>query len=197
MNKIEILNEIDNKCEELENEKKILSVKGEYLAKKMSESKELQNIDILYSSNYVRSISTAKYIASKNNISLNINENFGERRYGVNKYEELPIDFEVMQFNDENYKLENGENQKEVRERMYNALMSILNQNKRKRIVVVSHATAIAYLLKKWCLIEYNNEYKFNNKIFFDGIWKCGEIFKLEFDGKNKLIDIKNIKITE
>lgn len=39
---------------QFQNEKKILSVNGELLAKSLSENKELERIDKLYSSNYVR-----------------------------------------------------------------------------------------------------------------------------------------------
>ena len=51
-----------------------LSDNGEILAEELSDRAELKNIDVLYSSNYVRAISTAKYIAKKNNIKINIDE---------------------------------------------------------------------------------------------------------------------------
>ena len=65
---------------QISNEKIILSVAGEKEAEKISELEELKNIDILWSSNYVRAISTAKYIAEKNNIEINIDESFNERK---------------------------------------------------------------------------------------------------------------------
>ena len=37
------------------------------------------------------------------------------------------------------------------------------------------------------------HDYKFNNQVFFDGKWDYLETFKLTFDDKNNLIDIKNI----
>lgn len=45
-----------NEIEQLRNEKNPLSVDGEKLAKRMSEREELQNIDVIYSSHYVRTI---------------------------------------------------------------------------------------------------------------------------------------------
>lgn len=66
--------------EQIKNEKIILSIEGEKKAQELSEKEELKNIDILYSSNYVRAIATAKYIADKNNISINIDERLGERK---------------------------------------------------------------------------------------------------------------------
>ncbi len=62
------------------NEKIILSVEGERKAQEISKLKELSNIEILWSSNYVRAIATAEYIAEQNKIEINIDENFNERK---------------------------------------------------------------------------------------------------------------------
>ncbi|MFV0275162.1 MAG: histidine phosphatase family protein [Bacilli bacterium] len=68
-------------------------VLGEERAKILSELQEFNNIDCVISSNYVRTISTAKYIANKNDLDILIDEDFGERSHGVNSYDELPRDF--------------------------------------------------------------------------------------------------------
>ena len=65
---------------QIENERIILSDEGEKLAEELSLKVELQNIDVLYSSNYTRAISTAKYIAKQNNIEINTDERLGERK---------------------------------------------------------------------------------------------------------------------
>ena len=65
---------------QISNEKIILSVEGEKKAQEISKLKELNNIDILWSSNYVRAIATAKYIAKQNHIEINIDESFNERK---------------------------------------------------------------------------------------------------------------------
>ena len=73
----------ENKTEDTEqliNEKIILSINGENLAQKMSQNEFLKGIDVLYSSNYVRAMSTAKYIAERNSIEINIDERLGERK---------------------------------------------------------------------------------------------------------------------
>lgn len=69
-----------SESEQLKNEKIILTIEGEKKAQVLSEREELNNIDVLYSSNYTRAISTAKYIADKNNIEINIDERLGERK---------------------------------------------------------------------------------------------------------------------
>ena len=83
--------------------------------------------------------------------------NLGERKFGIDSWNQLPENFERKQILDENYKIGTGENQKEVRDRMYFAIIKILNENKNKRIAIVSHATAISFLIKKWCDIEIIN----------------------------------------
>ena len=176
----------------IENEKLPLSIAGEKLAKEKSLQKEFKNLDIVYSSNYVRAMATAKYFANVNNLKVNIDEAFNERIHGVDKWNELPQEFELMQFKDEHYKVGYGENQKEVQTRMFNALMKLLNENKGKRIAIISHSTAIAFLLKKWCEVYYNKEYKFKNTVFFNGKWEHLQSFKLEFND-NELINIQVI----
>ena len=182
---------------QLKNEKMILSIEGERRAKILSDNKELDNIDVLYSSNYVRTISTAKYIANKNNIDINVIDDFGERKFGVNSFDELPKNFGVLQLENEDYKMPNGESKKEVQERMYSALKEILNNNKDKRVVIVSHGTAMMFLFSKWCDVSIEGQMsviKFKgNKLFEDSI-VAPEVFKLTFNDYD-LINIENIKM--
>ena len=177
-----------------ENIKSCLSIEGEEKAKEYFLSEEFNNIDAVYSSNYVRAISTAKYIAAYNNINLNIRDNFNERIHGINDWQELPSNFELNQMQDELYKIGYGESQKEVKERMLEGINEILDEHKGKRVAIVSHATAITFLLSVWCQINYLDNYIFNNQIFFDGKFNYLETFKLIFDKNNKLIDVTNIK---
>ena len=179
---------------QLINEKSPLSINGEKLAEEVASMDEFKNLDSVWCSNYVRTISTAKYFAEKNGLKVNLDDRLGERVHGVNSWNELPENFEEKQFQDETFKVGFGENQLEVRKRMEAALTDIINNNSGKRICIVSHATAIAFLLKKWCDIEYGKAYSFKGKEFFDGNWKYCETFKLEFDDNNNLIDIVNIK---
>ena len=188
---LKVDNTLNRDSLQIQNEKSSLSIDGEKIAQEKFSSEEFCDIDALYSSNYVRTIQTAKYIADKNNIEIKIVSDFGERKHGIRSWSELPNDFELKQFNDENYKIGNGESQKEVRERMYNALINVLEDN--KRIAIVSHATAIMYLLGIWCNISYDGNSTFNGKIFFDGKWDYCESFKLVLDDNNSLISIVNI----
>lgn len=183
---------------QLQNEKSSLSIEGEQIAKDKLNKKEFDGIDIIFSSNYVRTIQTAKYLSEKNNAEINVISDLGERKFGIDSWDELPENFERKQFLDENYKLNNGENQKEVKDRMYSVIMKILNKYPNKRIAIVSHGTAISYLLKKWCdvnIVDDKLRYSFKNEIILDGYFNYCETFKLVFDDENKLIEIKNIKL--
>lgn len=178
----------------ISNIKSPLSVDGEKLAEKISNNSEFKNIDVVWCSNYVRTMSTAKYFAYNNNLKVNVSDKIGERIHGVDSWEQLPKNFEIKQFEDENYKIGVGESQKEVRERFKDFINNLLKEYKDKRILIVGHSTATAYLLGEWCEINYNGSYKFNGNEFFDGNWNYCETFKLIFDENNNLKSINNLK---
>ena len=183
------------KLGELLTEEWPLSDNGKLKAQKLSSLLELKNMDNIYSSNYKRAIETAEIIADINNISINIDSRLGERKYGIN----IPNNFEELQFRDWDYKVEEGESLNDVSLRIQDALFEMLDTNKDKRIMIVSHATAISAMLSKWCSVRLNSvtklvEIYFNNELVFDGNWKAPELFKLEFNDK-ELISIKNIEV--
>lgn len=195
---LKVNNALNDDSLQIQNEKSSLSIEGEEIAQERLNNKEFDNVDVLYSSNYVRAIQTAKYLAKKNNLEINIVSDLGERKFGIDSWDQLPENFERKQFLDENYKIGDGESQKEVSNRMYSAIMKILDENKNKNIAIVSHATAISYLLKKWCDIQIVDDklrYSFSNNILLDGYFNYCETFKLEFDDENKLNNIENIKL--
>lgn len=182
---------------QIQNEKQPLSIEGENIAREKLNIDELKDIDKLYSSSYVRAISTAKYIAENNNIEINVINDFGERKFGINSWDELPDNFVEKQFLDENYKTEFGESQKEVRERTFNALMNVL-KNDEEKIAIVFHSTAMLFLIMTWCKVipskeDFSYKLLFNDEEVFNGKIDYCEIFKLTFDDEN-LIDIKNIR---
>lgn len=179
---------------QIQNEKTPLSKEGELKALNLSNQEEFKSIDTIISSNYVRAMSTAKYIAEKNKKNILIIDDFGERQYGIKNWDELPNNFEQKQLEDPQYKLTNGESRKEVTERMFNALQKVLKENIGKKVVIISHGTAITFLLMKLGKYEEGNIY-LKNKIIIDKNyeWNTPEIFKLEFHNK-ELINIENIR---
>jgi len=180
-----------------ENEKSPLSINGEKMAEQFAHSPEFKNLAVVCSSNYVRAMSTAKYFAYNNNLKVDIDERFNERVHGVDSWNELPINFELNQFNDDGYKIGYGECKREVQTRMYSALVSLMDKYKGKNIAIVSHSTAIAFLLSLFSDVVYNGEYSYKGEKYFNGEWNYLETFKLEYDENNVLIKITNIKKDE
>ena len=169
-----------------------LSVLGEKKAERLSEY--LKNIDVVWSSNYSRAMSTAKYIAYKNDLKVNVDERLGERIHG--NLDNIDIkEFYNNQMLYEDYKLDNGESRIEVTKRMLDSLYEILEENNNKNIFICSHSTSIIFLLMKWCTIDYDNKVlNYNNKFLFDFMnWNAPELFKLTFNNK-ELINIEHIK---
>lgn len=175
------------------NENIELSEEGKDLVKNICLNNELKNIDVIYSSHYKRAFLTAQYIAKENNLDVIVDKRLGERRHGVSSFSELPKDYEIKQFTDLNFKLGDGECINEVQKRMYDVLKDTLNKQRGKKIILLSHSTAILSLLKTWCDIDIPLVLKFNNKEFFEGNFNHCETFKLIFED-DKLINIENIK---
>ena len=196
-NKIEKYNTNQDKL--ILNEKIILSSEGEKRAKLLSEKEELKNIDVVYASNCVRTLQTAKYLLEKQNLSVTIDDRLDERRVGIPNDEIYPDWFE-RQYKDENYKTVGGESQKDVRNRMDEAITEILKQHENKIIAIFTHGYAITLYLLKYCkLIDVTDEklkYEFNNKILFDKKINAPEVFKLTFD-KEKLKSIELIEFED
>ena len=185
----------------IRNEKVVLSVEGEKRAEILSNEEELQNLDVIYVSNCVRTLQTAKYIIEKQNLKVNIDERFDERRTG--KEANLPRkEWLLNQYLDENFKTEGGESQKEVRERFSEAFREVIINNKGKRIAIFSHGYAITFFIMKWCNFEYiedkdDMKFTFKDKVIFNKKINAPEVFKLEFDENNELIDIQNIEFDD
>lgn len=181
---------------QLMNEKYILSVKGEEQSRILSENPELDNIDILWSSSYVRAKATAKYIAYKNNIEINIDSSLNERRLGnledLTKWMKNKT-FGVVQayLQDKKWKAREGESCEEATKRVTLFLEKILKENNGKRIVLVSHGALISFLLTNWCDLNEEIKLVYNNKVIEI---KEPSITKLTFDNQ-KLLNIESIEI--
>ena len=189
-----------NDDSQIKNEKTILSVDGEKMAERLSKHKELQNIDEIWTSNYVRAIQTAKYISENNNINLNVSTVFDERHYGKWRTVEDKEKFWINQFLNKNLKNIDGESQVDVQNRMDKKIKEIIYNNENKRVAIVSHNACILFYLLKYCNLE---EAKINKqltitykdkKIIESGIMKCPSIMKLTFNN-DSLIDISYFEI--
>ncbi len=176
------------------NEKRKLTKEGKEYAEEFFNNTEFNKIEEIYSSNYIRARETANILARRLNLKVKIDPNFGERKIGIKSWKEYPKDYEIHQFNDNDYKIGNGESLNEVKNRELISLNNILNESKANTIAIIFHSTAAMILLKTWCDISYDSNYYYKDKVFFDGKWNYCETFKLEFDDKNNLINITNIR---
>lgn len=186
--KMECKNISNCDSDQIQNEKILLSLKGEKQALDLSKNNIFKNVDSIYSSKYVRAVGTAKYIAHENNIPILIDERLGERKLGIEKKTE---EFWLEQMYNEDAKSKKGESQKEVKERMSECIEDILKNQKGKKIVVVTHAVAMTFLLMKWCKLENaeldgkKRKLRFNNKIVIDDSFRTPEVFELVFEDDN------------
>lgn len=134
-----------NETSQLINEKEILSVEGEEQSKKLSEKEELKNINVIWSSSYVRAKQTAKYIAYNNKLSINISAKLNERKLGNLK--EIAIfmkdkktrDPSQEQLIDRTFKTSDGESCEDTNKRMSEFLSEILEKYKGEKIAIISH----------------------------------------------------------
>ena len=130
---------------QLINEKEILSVEGEEQAKKLSNNKELQNIDVIWSSSYTRAKATAKYIANINNLPFNLDNDLSERKLGNLKElgefmkDKATRDPSQEQLLDRTFKTSDGESAEDTKERMTKFFDKILKEYEGKKIAVISH----------------------------------------------------------
>ena len=198
-NMIDIYKSNDDK--QLRTEKKMLSVEGEMRARLLSEEKEFEGIDTVYCSNYVRAMQTAKYFVEKNNIKLNIDERFNERKKGTPDYNKYS-NFFCEQYWNKFAKSYDGECQIEVNKRMTEAFWEVVNANRNKRNIIVSHGTAISFLLMNWCTlldVQENllRKLQFNDKIVINRVYKAPEVFKVLIDDNNNIIDISNLEFED
>ena len=177
------------------NKNMILSVEGEENAKKICNIKELNNIKEIYASNSFRAIATAKYVAEKNNIKVKLDDRINEREFGVDYLKELPEDFTIKSFKDNNFKTVKGESLHELNKRFSSFIEELVNSNKTDVAVVIHGIIFLSYLQSISSSFEYDGQsFKilFKDKIILNGKLKSPDVYKLEFDENNKLVNVYN-----
>lgn len=175
------------------NEKEILSIKGEKDSKKLSNNKELKNIDVIWCSSYTRAKQTAKYIAYQNNLAINIDDRLNERKLG--NLNELSIFMKDKATKDPSqeqllypkFKTSDGESAEDTNKRMTKIINEILKEYKGKKIAVISHGGSIKFLLLNWCdinknmMLEYNGqELNITSPCLLKLIFKDENLLKIE-----------------
>ncbi|MCD7750638.1 MAG: histidine phosphatase family protein [Lachnospiraceae bacterium] len=163
-----------------------LSEEGILLTEKVKTSvhEKYQNV---YSSPIVRAYETAQIFSS----NVQVIPDLKEREIGIAKE-----DFWLKQYQNYNYKNQDGESLNETKLRMRHAIDFILKQMSEDSCsLVISHATAICAYLSNYCIvnvIDANNKTRnviFGGKeIFIDNLYYTS-YFVLKFNGTD-LVDI-------
>ena len=186
---------IRNTCEDFQmiNEKEILSIQGEEQSKKLSDNVELQNLDVIWSSNYTRAKATAKYIAYKNKLQYNLDKRLSERKLG--NLEDLAKFMAYKETRDPSreqlafpeFKTRDGESANETNKRMNEFISEILEKYEGKRIAVISHGGSIKFLLLSYCKVNKNlnleykkNELCINSPCLLKMTFRQNELLNLE-----------------
>ena len=130
-----------------------LTEKGFLAATKVTEFLEDKNITIALSSPFKRSVDTIKHFTDKNNMSIELIEDFRERKVSSGWIEDFN-GFAQKQWSDFNYKLEQGECLSEVQARNIKALNEVLNRYPNENIIIGTHGTALSTILH-----YFNNDF--------------------------------------
>lgn len=152
---------------------------------KILKSKE---IDVIYSSPFIRAIDTIKPYAEFRNLKIKIVDDLRERKVSDHFIDDFET-FAIKQWENYDYKLEYGESLREVKERAIKAIEEIVRDNKDKRIVVGTHGTFLGVLLNHY---EKKCDYKFWKKlqmpaiisIILDNQGVVDSIVETKLDGK-------------
>ena len=175
-------------------EKKPLSVNGEKLAKKYLNNIAFDDVEIIYSSQYSRCISTAKYLADRLDLNINIDSRLEERLHGDTNLVSPQV-FYYTQHHDFDYKLPNGESINDTKKRMLEIFEEVAFTHHEKNIAMFTHEHAIISFLSNYCEVAYNLDdelvltYGDTN---FVGFWDQPDGIKVTLQD-NEVINIERI----
>ena len=173
-----------------------LSIEGENLAKNLSLTDELNNINLIYSSMASSSLGTAKYLAERLNKKILVDENLNDCKIGNLGNKSLKM-VKFMQNHDFNIKLNNGESLNEVGNRIEKVINKIVYLNSNHKVAVFTHKRTILGYLIKYGKSGYNLDdnliVEYNEKVIYNESEKDIDIIKLTFNNK-KVIDIDIIE---
>lgn len=177
------------------NRNMILSVEGEKRAEELCEIAELNNVERIFASDSARAIASAKYLAEKNNIKIELDERINERIFGIERLNELPKDFNKLSFDDKNYKMENGESFNDVDKRFIDFINDLLNQDNNCYILFIHGLILLSYL-ETICDFKFdgtNFDIKYNGKVILDGNPKSPSVYKITYNDR-EVIDVDIIR---
>lgn len=170
-----------------------LSDNGESVAKKISDCKELQNIEKIYSSFHSSALSTAKYLKAKLELNINMDERLNDCKVGNLGSKNMKM-VKGLQDHDFSYKLPTGESLNDVGVRLNNFLNMIIENN--EECAIFTHKRTILGFLLKYSKVGYNLDdnliLEYNGKIVYDDSETEIDIYELIIEN-NEIKDINKI----
>ena len=150
-----------------------LTISGNISAKAIPGIFKEIKIDHFYCSPFIRSISTIQHLADQRHIDINLSSNLQERRVG--SWVEDFFVYAAKQWQDFNYKIDNGESLREVQNRNIAEVKQILNNHQNQNIVIGTHGTALCTILNYY-------DKKINFSYFLSIAKKMPLFVELSFD---------------
>lgn len=163
-----------------------LTEKGKRDVALVNQFLEDKQIDIILSSPFIRAIDTVKVFSDKINKEVQIVDGFRERkvdRCWIENFNE----FSMKQWEDFEYKLNDGESLREVQNRNITSLKIVLADYQNKNIVIGSHGTALSTIIN-----YYDPTYGYNEFNEIRGLMPW--IVKFTFDTE-RCIGIEKINV--
>ncbi|MGB3366123.1 MAG: histidine phosphatase family protein [Acidaminobacteraceae bacterium] len=108
-----------------------------------------KDIDRIFSSPFKRSYDTIKGLSDKIEIAIEVVGDFRERKISNSWIDDFNS-FTKNQWSDFSFKLENGENLKEVQCRNIRAFKKVIEDNEDRNIVIGSHGTAMSTIINHY-----------------------------------------------
>lgn len=122
----------------------ILSDVGSKQAIEASELEIMKNINVIYTSEEIKTILTAKPIAEKNNLHINSLNNFNEVQRGDKFFSKEEFEAEKeKQLIDLDYNAFSGESGNEALLRFKTGVLKVFKENQEKTILIVTHGTIL------------------------------------------------------
>lgn len=168
-----------------------LSIYGEELAKNLINNKIFEGDYKIYSSYYTSTISSAKYLSSKLETEVILDESFNDCKVGELGSKNMKM-VKGIQNRDFSYKLVNGESLEDVKKRVVSKVNKLLLGE--DDIIIFTHKRVIlAYLLE-----YFNHDYNLDEniiiekdgKVIFEDNEKTLEVYEFTYTNK-KLTDVK------
>jgi probable phosphoglycerate mutase len=175
-----------------------ITEKGQLQASKVAERLKNIPIDVIYSSSMKRTMETARYISKVKNLPIipvddlkEINGGLWEGMTWNQLAAKYPDEYDIWENKPHLCQMPEGENMKDFQHRVITAVMSILEKEAGKNILIVTHGTVIRVLLCRLKELPLKDMVRIpwcDNTAVTAGVWKDSK-FCIEAEGDTSHLD--------